>query len=140
MKYWIAVVSKAHVMKGKAWGIIQVCHGKSAPLKRIKQGDFVIFYSSKNEMNDKKPLQFFTAIAKVDDDIIYQVEQFPGFEPFRRKVTFLACQETAIRPLINDLSFIQNKKHWGYPFRYGLLEINKQDFELIQTKMLLKDD
>ncbi len=140
MKYWIAVVSKAHVMKGKAWGILQVCHGKPAPLKRIKQGDFVIFYSSKNEMNDKKTLQHFTAIAKVDDDVIYQVEQFAGFEPFRRKVTFLTCQETAIRPLINDLGFIQNKKHWGYPFRYGLLEINKQDFELIQTKMLLKDD
>lgn len=140
MNYWIAVVSKAHVMKGKEWGILQVCHGKATPLKRIKKGDFVIFYSAKNEMNDKKPLQYFTAIAKVNDEVIYQVEQFAGFMPFRRKVTFLACQETAIRPLINDLSFIQNKKHWGYPFRYGLLAINAQDFELIRTKMLLKDD
>ncbi len=139
-KYWIAVVSKEHVLNGIDWGIMQVCHGKKAPLKCINKGDFIIFYSSKNRMKDKQPYQKFTAIAKAIDDEIYQVKMFENFEPFRRKVKFLKCSETEIKPLINDLDFIQNKKSWGYPFRYGLLEISKKDFDLITTKMLLKNE
>jgi len=137
-KYWIAVVSKDHVEKGIDLEIMQVCHGKKAPLKRIKKGDYVLFYSSKNSMGDKKPYQKFTAVAKVIDDEIYQVEMFSGFEPFRRKVEFFDCEETEIRPLIDDLEFIQNKKRWGFPFRYGLLQISERDFNLISTKMLMK--
>ena len=139
-KYWIAVVSKEHVLNGINWGIMQVCHGKKAPLKRIKKDDFIIFYSSKYRMKDKQPYQKFTAIAKAIDDEIYQVKMFENFEPFRRKVKFFKCSETEIRPLINDLDFIQNKKSWGYPFRYGLLEISKKDFDLITIKMLLKNE
>lgn len=135
-KFWITVISKNHVIKGMSWGIVQVCHGKKTPLKRIKKGDFILFYSSKINQNDKTSFQKFTAIAKAIDDKIYQVEQFKGFEPFRRKVNFIDCQETAIRPLINDLDFIPNKKSWGYPFRYGLLEISKKDFKLVTSKML----
>ena len=87
-------------------------------------------------MGDKKPYQKFTAVAKVIDDEIYQVEMFSGFEPFRRKVEFFDCKETEIRPLIDDLEFIQNKKRWGFPFRYGLLQISERDFNLISSKML----
>ena len=134
-KFWIAVVSKKHVIKGMNWSILQVCHGKKAPLKRIKKDDFVIFYSSKKDIKDKKPFQKFTAIAKAIDNEIYQIEQFKGFEPFRRKVDFIDCEETEIRPLINELDFIPNKKSWGYPFRYGLLEISKKDFKLVASKM-----
>ena len=139
-KYWIAVVSKEHVLNGINWGIMQVCHGKKAPLKRIKKNDMIVFYSSKIRMQDKVPYQKFTAVAKATDDEIYQVKMFENFEPFRRKVKFLECQETEIKPLINHLDFIQNKKSWGYPFRYGLLEISKKDFDLITNKMLLKNE
>lgn len=136
-KYWIAVISKEHVLKGKEWGIVQVCHGKKAPLARISKDDYIVFYSSKQKMTDKEPLQQFTAIAKATDDQIYQVTQFEGFEPFRRKVEFIKCEDTPIRPLINELDFIQNKKSWGYPFRYGLLEIPEKDFKLIAAKMAI---
>ena len=139
-KYWIAVVSKEHVLNGINWGIMQVCHGKKAPLKRIGKDDFIIFYSSKYRIKDKTPYQKFTAVAKTIDDEIYQVKMFENFEPFRRKVKFLKCSETEIKPLINNLDFIQNKKSWGYPFRYGLLEISKKDFDLITNKMLLKNE
>ncbi len=136
--YWIAVVSKEHVQNGIDWGIMQVCHGKKTPLKRIKRGDYIVFYSSKIKMNDKEPFQKFTAIAKAVDNIIYQTEQCKNFNPFRRKVTFLDCVETEIRPLIDTLDFIENKKHWGYPFRYGLLKISKKDFTLVASKMFVR--
>jgi len=137
-KYWIAVVSKDHVEKGIELEIMQVCHGKKAPLKKIHKGDNIVFYSSKQKLGDKDPYQKFTAIAEAIDDEIYQVTMFENFEPFRRKVAFLDCIETEIRPLIEDLEFIKNKKHWGYPFRYGLVQISASDFGLISSKMLLK--
>ena len=140
IKYWIVTVSKEHVLNGMDWEIMQACHGKKAPLKRINKDDFIIFYSSKYKMKDKIPYQKITAIAKATDNEIYQVKMFENFEPFRRKVKFLECQEIEIRPLINDLEFIPNKQKWGYPFRYGLLEISEMDFKLISTKMLLKDE
>lgn len=138
-KFWIASISKEHVLKAKEWQILQVCHGKKAPLKRIQQGDYVVFYSSKHSMSDKKPLQHFTGIAKTIDNDIYQVTQFEGFEPFRRKVKFFVCEDVAIRPLIDELDFIENKQYWGFPFRYGLLEITQKDFQKIADTMLLQD-
>ena len=39
---WLAVASANHVRKGRAEGFMQVCHGKLAPLRRIKPGDHVV--------------------------------------------------------------------------------------------------
>lgn len=136
MKFWIGVASQEHVKIGEAGGFCQLCHGKSAPLKRMKKGDFIIYYSSKRQMTDKIPYQKFTAIGEIIDDIVYQVEMFEGFFPYRKNVHFVDSHESPIVPLIQDLSFIQNKKQWGYPFRYGHLEISKEDFFLIANNMV----
>ena len=50
-KYWITVVSKDHLQRGIAGGFMQANHGKEAPLKKMKEGDWVIFYSPKHTMN-----------------------------------------------------------------------------------------
>lgn len=54
----------------------------------------------------------------------------------RRSVEFQPCRETPIASLIDTLSFIRNKKSWGYVFRFGLLEIPQGDFDLIRSQML----
>lgn len=135
-KYWISVASKDHVKTGIAAGIAQACHGKSAPLKRMKKGDFLIFYSGKQTLNKPDKCQEFTALGKVTNDEVYQFQVTEDFCPSRRNIEFSQCRDTSILPLINDLEFIQNKKSWGYPFRFGFFEINKHDFDLISTKML----
>jgi hypothetical protein len=136
IKYWIATVSKEHTMLGVAGSFMQVCHGKEAPLKRMKKGDYLIVYSSKISMEGNEKCQSFTAIGKIKDDDVYQVEMVQNFKPFRRNIEFLECTESSIIPLINELEFIPNKKSWGYPFRFGFLEINKKDFNLVTSKML----
>lgn len=136
MKYWIGIASQEHVSIGKEGGFCQLCHGKATPLKRMKEGDFIIYYSSKKRMTDKIPYQKFTAIGQIINDETYQVEMFKDFFPFRRDVSFFESQECSILPLINQLSFIQDKNHWGYPFRYGHLEINKDDFLTIASYMI----
>jgi hypothetical protein len=136
MEYWIIVASKDHLQRGLAGGFIQANHGKAAPLKRMHQGDFVIFYSPKVEFEKLEKLQCFTAICKLIDEEIYQHDMGGGFVPFRRNVKFLPARDISILPLINDLTFIKDKTHWGAPFRFGTLQIPEEDFRLIASKMV----
>lgn len=135
-KYWIIVASREHVKTGEAGGFAQACHGKATPLKKMQTGDYVIYYSSKKYFNQTDKCQAFTAIGKVKDDHVYQVEMSPTFQPFRIDMEFLPSKEVSILPLIEDLTFIQNKQKWGYPFRWGTLAINEADFQLIAGYML----
>ena len=136
MKYWIIVASKDHLQRGLAGGFIQANHGKAAPLKRMHQDDWVIFYSPKLEFDKPEKLQCFTAIGKLTDENIYQHDMGDGFVPFRRNIQFFPSNDVSILPLINDLSFIKDKTHWGAPFRFGVLQIPEQDFQLIASYML----
>lgn len=135
-KYWVIVASKDHVKSGIASGIAQACHGKSSPLKRMKKGDFVIYYSGKQTLGKPDKCQEFTALGKVIDDEIYQFQVSEDFCPSRRNIEFSEFKDISILPLIDNLDFIQNKKSWGYPFRFGFFEINQHDFDLISSQML----
>ena len=135
-KYWIITASKEHVKNGVKGGFAQACHGKAHPLKKMKKGDFVIYYSSKAYFNKKDKCQEFTAIGQVKEDQVYQVEMSPDFCPFRLEIEFFEANDISILPLIDDLEFIQNKQKWGYPFRWGTLQIQEQDFKLISNLML----
>jgi hypothetical protein len=139
-KYWIAVISKDHTMKGVEGGFMQACHGKQAPLKRMKQGDWVLFYSPKQSMGQEAKCQSFTAVGQATDDAVYQYQMTASFVPFRRKIKFHECRETSILPLIDKLDFITNKKSWGFIFRFGFFEIKENDFNLILSNMTIHED
>ena len=136
MKYWIIVASKDHIQRGLAGGFIQANHGKAAPLKRMQPTDWVIFYSPKLEYGKPEKCQCFTAIVRVVDENIYQHDMGNDFVPFRRKVQFLPSKDVSILPLIDELTFIKDKTHWGAPFRFGILQIPEDDFRLIANEML----
>jgi predicted RNA-binding protein len=136
MSYWINAISRDHVQRGVAGAFTQANHGKSSGLKRLKVGDWIIFYSPKTNYQGGEPLQAFTAIGQIPDDELYQVEVTPDFSPWRRHVDFKQCTEIPIRPLIDDLSFITDKTHWGFRFRFGLFEIPEADGELIKNAMI----
>lgn len=135
-KYWIIVASREHVKTGEAGGFAQACHGKATPLKKMKRGDYVVYYSSKLYFNQPDKCQAFTAVGRVKDDRVYQVEMSPTFRPFRIDIDFLPSKEVSILPLIEDLTFIQNKRKWGYSFRWGILAVREADFQLIAGLML----
>ncbi len=133
--YWIAVASAAHVRRGRAEGFMQVSHGKAAPLKRIKPGDGVVYYSPTVTLGGKDTLQAFTAIGTVKDGEPYQGEMGAGFKPYRRDVTWAKGKEAPIRPLLNQLEFTAGKTNWGYQLRFGLFAISENDFRLIARAM-----
>lgn len=135
-KYWVIVASKDHVKRGLSGGFAQACHGKSAPLKRMRKGDFVVYYSGKQTMGSLDKCQEFTAIGQVINENTYAFQQTADFCPSRRDIAFFEHRDISILPLISELDFIPNKRSWGYPFRFGFLEINQHDFDLISNQML----
>jgi predicted RNA-binding protein len=135
-RYWIGIASKEHVKTGVAGSFCQLCHGKAQPLKRMAVGDGLIYYSSKERFGEDTLCQQFTAIGEVVGSEVYPFEMFPGFAPHRKDIRFFAAKDIPIRPLIERLSFIKDKTRWGYVFRFGHLEIPKEDFELIASEML----
>jgi predicted RNA-binding protein len=80
-------------------------------------------------------LQSFTAAGIVTSGETYQVEMSPDFRPYRVDVQFLKCHEVPIKPLIDRLSFIKSKTHWGAAFRFGQLKIPASDFTIIAKAM-----
>ncbi len=134
-RYWVGVASRNHVSKGIAGGFAQLCHGKQQPLKRMAKGDWIIYYSPQKIYGEKSPCQQFTAIGEVIGEEVYQFTMSPDFTPFRRDIKFISTQDAAIQPLLDKLSFIKNKKSWGYAFRYGHLQIPETDFLTIKNAM-----
>lgn len=133
-KYWIAVASAEHVRRGRAQGFMQISHGKEAPLKRIKPGDGVVYYSPTEVMGVKDGLQSFIAIGEVRQGEPYRADM-GTFKPFRRDVDWAQAREAPIRPLFDKLGFTTAKSNWGYQLRLGLFEIGAKDFRLIAKAM-----
>jgi hypothetical protein len=134
-RYWVAVASAEHVRRGRAEGFMQVNHGKAAPLKRIKPGDFIVYYSPAEQFGSKQPYRHFTALGVICDKEPYQGDMGSDFKPFRRDVVWHKTDEVAITPLLQSLSFSKDNKNWGYQLRFGLFEISAGDFEVIEQAM-----
>lgn len=135
INYWILVASKNHVSVGVQEGIAQACHGKAQPLKRMQAGDGIIYYSPKLEFEKTIPCQEFTAVGFVSGEEVYPYDMGNGFIPFRRNIRYLNAKPISIKPFIEKLNFIKNKKQWGYSFRFGAFKISAEDFQLISEAM-----
>lgn len=130
-RYWIGVASRQHVTWGVAGGYCQLCHGKDRPLRRMAVGDWLVYYSPKEIMGQPQPCQAFTALGRIVGEQVYPFAMREDFVPFRRDVNFLPVQPAPIQPLIAQLDFIRDKRHWGYSFRFGHLQIDAADFTRI---------
>jgi EVE domain len=139
MSCWIGVVSRSHVLRGVAGGFAQMNHGKQAPLKRMKAGDGLIYYSPREAYPDGAPLQAFTALGFIRTGDVYAHDMtpdgVPGFVPWRIDVDYQTVQTAPIKPLIAQLDFITDKTHWGAVFRFGQLKISEADFRRIAEAM-----
>lgn len=135
-KFWIVTASADHAANGRQQGIVQACHGKAAPLRRMQPGDGVLIYSPKTAFKDGAPLSAFTAIGQIADEAPYAFHQGDGFTPWRRGVNWRATTgPLPIRPLLEDLELTRGKQNWAMPFRWGIVAISRADFEVITAAM-----
>ena len=133
MKYWIGVVSKEHVMCGVAGGFCQVCHGKAAPLNRMKKGDWLLYYSPTLRMGNTQKYQAFTAIGQITDDVAYPFPMSESFIPFRRNVAYAEVRREC--PIDKVRSLPEWKKYAGM-LRYGHFEVSAAFFDSVRQYML----
>jgi EVE domain len=134
-RYWIGVAPLDHVQSGMKGGFVQLPQGGDFPLKRMKLGDWLVYYSSRLEEMGVEKCQSFTAVARMTDSEVHSVFAPNGSVSFRRCAHYFPCHHAPIRPLIEKLSFIINKQRWGYPFRDGHFEITPEDFQMITSAM-----
>jgi hypothetical protein len=134
-RFWIGVASRDHVDLGVKGGFVQLNHGRQAAVRRLKAGDGVIMYSPRTAYPDGERLNAFTAIGTVVTGDVYQVKVTPAFTPHRMDCHFVPSKAAPIKPLVERLSFIKNKSHWGATFRFGHVEVPASDFALIAERM-----
>jgi hypothetical protein len=134
-KFWCGVVARDHGKLGERGGFCQIGSGKKAPLARMAVGDGIVFYSPVTAFAGKEKCQSFTAIGTVVGADAYAFEITPAFVPYRRAVRYRACQDAAIRPLIDQLVITAGFSNWGYKFRLGHFELGVADFRLIEQAM-----
>lgn len=135
---WIAVASAEHARIGRDHrpiGFMQVGHGKGAPLKRITPGDRVAYYAPATVYGGNDRLQSLVSIGIVQPGVPYVGDMGNGFRPWRRDVRYVPSQEAPIAPLIEAFDFVEDPKHWGVKFRYGLFKINAHDMALVASAM-----
>lgn len=133
--FWIGVVAQDHALVAVAGGFAQVNHGKAGPLERLRAGDGFAIYSPRTSHPDGEPLQAFTAIGRVRRGVVYQADDGSDTRPFRIDIDYLPSTPAPIRPLIESLTFLHSKTHWGAAFRFGFLRVPRDDFARIAAAM-----
>jgi len=137
-RHWIAVASAEHALIGRDHapvGFMQVCHGRCAPLKRLRAGDVVAYYAPAQTMGGKDRLQSFVSIGVVQPGEPYAFDMGGGFVPHRRDVRYASAQPAPIVPLLDALDFVEDRQRWGYKFRFGLFEVSEADMRRIGLAM-----
>ncbi|MDI2128137.1 EVE domain-containing protein [Yinghuangia seranimata] len=132
---WVGVVCREHVWRGVERGIAQLGHGKKAPLLRMSAGDWLVYYSPRTALRGGAPLQAFTAVGRVVDEVVWQADE-GEFKPWRRRVEYVGgATEVGVAEFGGELALTAGP-NWGYQLRRGLVELSTEDFALISAAMV----
>ncbi len=134
-RYWIAVVAQDRAERGRDGGYAELAHGRAGILELMQPGDGYMTYSPRVTDPKGAPVQAFTALGYVRDGGIYRAPDPEGTLVFRLPVTYLPASMSPIKPLLDALTFIRNRQHWGAAFRFGGLRILPGDFARIAAAM-----
>ncbi|MBC7151445.1 MAG: EVE domain-containing protein [Rhizobium sp.] len=132
---WIITASADHVARGVEGGFVQACHGKDAPLRRIRTGETVIAYSPVTVFGGKERLQAFTAIGTMRERVPYRVEMSATFHASRSDVDWRPSRPASIHPLLDRLDLTRGRHNWGQAFRFGIVRISEADAGIIASAM-----
>jgi hypothetical protein len=133
--FWIGVAAGKHVAVGRTEGFAMFAHGDHAAAKRLETGDWVAYYAPREGIKEGTELHAFTAIGRVLTGEAEQREMAAGRTGWMRPMKWLDSRDAGIYPLLDRLSFIRDRQHWGMAFRKSLFKIPEPDFRLIADAM-----
>ncbi len=134
-RHFIGVVHRAQAAMSRKMGIVAFSHGREAPVKSLNVGDTVILYAPRTDF-DGDPVQAFVAHARVTGAAPYKRDFKPGMTAWCRDAAFDDVTEVPVRPLLDQLGFVKNPRHWGMAFRQGKFAIPEADYRLIADALL----
>jgi hypothetical protein len=136
LRCWIAVVPKEPVQRCVAGGFAMFAHGRHDAMKRTNGGDWLAYYSPRTLLKGGEEVRAFTAIGRFTAREPYEVEMSAGRVGWRRDVKWeKRARDTDVYPLLDRLSFIRDREHWGLFFHRSLFTIPHEDFALIASAM-----
>lgn len=103
----------------------------------MEAGDGFIYYSPKLALDSSDICKCFTAIGKIKNGKVYQIEMTPDFHPFRIDVEYVPSREIALATVFDQLQLTKSRS-WGMQLRRGLIEISEADFQTIAAAMQLR--
>ncbi len=136
---WIGVAAGAHVRVAVTGGFAMFSHGRHDAVKKVQPGDWVTYYSPREGMKDGAELRAFTAIGHVLPGEPAEREMMPGMPGWYRRMAWLDAEAADIYPLLDTLSFVTDRQHWGMYFRKSLFKVGNRDFALIATAMGVRE-
>jgi hypothetical protein len=135
-RHWIAVVPKVGVERCLAGGFAMFAHGRHDAVKRTKTGEWLAYYSPRTLLKGGDEIRAFTAIGKFTEREPYEAEMMPGRVGWRRDIAFeKGAREAGVYPLLDQLSFIKDRTHWGLFFHRSLFSVQRDDLVLIAAAM-----
>lgn len=135
-RYYLAVASLDHALAGKAGGFAQMGHGKHAPVKGLRKGDWIVYYSPREHMGEGDAVRSFTTIGQVTSEAAYKARQGETFEPWRVDVSYLDAKPAPITPLLDRLELTRERgRNWGIVMRGSKRTLSQRDFRLIAEAM-----
>lgn len=135
MTCWIGIAAADHVAIGVAGGFAMFAHGRHDTVKKVLPDDWVVYYSPRQGMKEGAEVRAFTAIGQVLAGEVGEREMLPGMTGWYRRVGWLDARAADIYPLLDRLSFVNDRQHWGMYFRKSLFGVPVADFGLIAEAM-----
>ena len=133
-QYWIAVVARDRAERARAGGFAELTGGRVGILELLRAGDGFLTYAPRATEVRGEAVQAFVTLGFVRDGTLERAEG-EGGPAFRVKVDYLDAAPAPVRPLLDELTFIRNRQHWGAAFRFGALRIAAADFARIAAAM-----
>lgn len=131
---WVGVAASDHVARGVAGGFAPLCHGRRAPLARMGEGDWLVYYSPRVAFGGDEALRAFTAIGRVGGGTAYAFDMGGGFVPYRRDIRFVRAKAVPLARLASSLRFV-GERDWGLKARRGHFAIELADLRIIAAAM-----
>jgi len=101
---------------------------------RMRRGDDLVYYSPRESLDSRLPVQAFTAIGTVVDDEVWQADE-GEFRPWRRRVAYVpGARDVPVGALRAELD-LTRAPNWGYQLRRGLVPLSDRDVEVIGAAM-----
>jgi hypothetical protein len=119
-----------------AEGFAMFAHGRHDAVMRTTPGEWLAYYSPRTLLKGGEEVRAFTAIGRFTERQPYEAEMTAGRVGWRRDIAYeMGARDADVYPLLDQLSFIKDRTHWGLFFHRSLFSVPRDDFVLIAEAM-----